>query len=1314
MAVAGLSGVAVGQVRPSDGEGPSSSDQPSAQQICASAPTTSTSQQATSPCSPVNIATPVDFHAGYAARGATIVAGDARFQVLQSGLIRLEYSPTGTFEDAPTANVVNRSFDVPRYSVWQRNGWLVVRTDQATLTYRLGSGPFTPSNTSFTYLLNGQVQTSEPNWTWECPFGQVCDAGAATLAGPAGLAANHLNYQSTAGFIQNLGQANGAQATWTVLNAPAGNATLTVRYANYIGGLGGPAARTIDVVVNGTDTQTMTLPPTASWDTWGTATATVALSAGTNTVGLLCGTGDSCNVNVDTVSLAAPSSPSPALPTMNFLGGWSRSFDSATYGPAYNCPPGTPTAAQCQAALPVMHSGLLDRAGWYLLDDSQTAEYNSQGWVQPRPANGDVQDGYLFVYGEDYQTPLQELAHLTGPSPLLPESTFGVWYSDYHAYSTSDYENTLVPAFRANNVPLDTLSVDTNWKAPNFWDGWEWNTQLFPDAQGFLQWAKSQGINVTLNIHASISNADPLLSQAEAVAGKNLADYACFSPANACKVWDWSNVSQAESYFTLQQPFEQQGTAFWWLDWCCDNSTVSMPGLTPDNWVNHLQAQEMLNKDQRGYVLSRIGSSFQQPDIVYPAGPWSAHTSTVHFTGDTWGTWNTLQFQAELSADEATIGEPYVSNDIGSFLGAPPGNPNDNPDLYARWVQLGAFQPILRLHSSNGNRLPWDYPQPANSIAANFLRLREALVPYTYTLAAQAQSGLPITRPLYLDYPDQAAAYTNPDEYLYGPDMLVAPVTTPGAVASEQVWFPPGRWVDWFTGATFTGPSQATINVPLDRMPVFVRAGGIIPEQPAMEHVGAAPVDPLTLRVFAGNEGQFNLYQDAGTGLGYQAGQYSVTPITTTSGPPRGARANAEGLGGGDATRVVIGRAQGSYPGMPSSRSYLVQLVDVSQPTRVTARDGQLPQVAPGGSDGWWYDAAHQTLHVSLPETSVQRPIVLTEVGGTAVDRSEPAVAALTIDPSTPLSLSPGQQATVTTTVANDGPGTISNVNVSLSAPAGWQVTPSQTVASIAEGASATQSWTVTAPAGGTGTQTAALQATATYVSNVTGTNESVTVTEQPPPAAPPVPPPSITSISPSSGGVGTVETITGNNFGATQGTSYVLFFEGPTSWGANFDGVKLDILSWSNTSVQFALPAPGGPGGIYHIYPGQTGYAVIDVAGSDSNAYPINTTASVTTPPNAPVISSVQPTTGSAGTTITITGNNFGATDTAGLSDFVTLVDSANDTFGAPGSTALDITNWSNTSISFVLPTGIASGTATVSVDTNNFASNSQTVNVT
>ena len=1183
--------------------------------ICAGA--ASAGPAATSPDSPVNLSTPVDFAAGVAARGAVVSAGDARFEVLGDGLIRMEYSPSGNFEDLPTVNVLNRRFPVPSYRAAVRNGWLTITTSATSLRYQLGSGPFGPSNVAVSYRNAGQATTVSPAWQNECPFGQVCDAGAAALAGPASIQTDHANYQSVAGFIAGLGEGNSAGANWTVLNAPAGQATVTFRYANYIGALGGPAPRTIDLVVNGTDVRSVTLAPTSSWDDWSTATASMSLTAGTNTVGVLCATGDSCNVNLDTLSVSPAGSPAPAEPVMNYLGGYTRGFDTATYGPGYSCPTGTPTATQCTAALPEMHPGLLDRAGYRLLDDTQSAVWTKDGWAEPRPSGGDVQDGYLFVYGDDYRQALADLNRLTGPSPLLDESNFGVWYSDYYPYATSDYENTLIPAFRANDVPLDDLSVDTDWKSPNLWDGWEWNPALFPDPQGFLSWAKSQGIDVTLNVHASIADNDPQLAATEALAGGSLADNTCFS--GACKTWDWSSAAQAESYFALHQPYESQGVDFWWLDWCCDASTVSMPGLTPDNWINHLYAMDLANKGQRGYVLSRTGSSYQNPDEVYPAGPWSGHTSTLAFTGDTWGTWNTLALQAQLSADEASIDEPYVSNDIGSFLGPPPGNPQDDADLYARWVQLGTFQPVLRLHSSAGNRLPWDYPQPAGSVAASFLRLREALVPYTYTLADQAtRSGLPITRPLYLDYPQQADAYTNPGEYLYGPDMLVAPVTSPGNVTSEQVWFPPGTWTDWFTGATFNGPSTQTLTVPLDRMPVFVKAGGIIPEQAPMDHIGARPNAPLTLRVYPGRSGAFTLYQDAGSGTGYKKGQYSLTSITSGPGSGAGAgecRASQQVTGasagqdpaaarsgslGGIAT-VVIGPSCGTYPGQPGSRSFDVDMIGLSHPQQVLLDGRPLPAA------DWTYDPVSHTVEVTVAGLALSASARVTEIGGASVAQAEPAAVDLSIDPSEPISVSPGKSATVTTTEHNAGPGDASGTTVTLTGPDGWIVTPSTSAApgTIAAGASVTQSWTVQAPASSaTSPETASLTAHASYTS--AGQPVQVTATEQAPPATAPLPPPVITQVTPSTTAAGTSVTLAGLNFGASQGSSYLTLAQGGTSWGAPYDGAKVTITSWSDTSITFALPPSSGP---FPLQPG-TATVTVTAGGQTSNPESITITS--------------------------------------------------------------------------------------------------------
>lgn len=1141
---------------------------------------------ASSPMSPVNLATPVNFAAAKAPQSATVLAGDARFQVLGSGLIRMEYSPSGSFEDRPTINVLNRRFAVPFYHVSRSGGWLTITTSEVTLRYRLGSGPFGPSNLS---LQQRGASAVSPEWQNECVFDQVCDAGAAALVGPANIQTDHSGYQSIAGFIANLGQANGAGANWTVLGVPVGQATVTLRYANYIGALGGPAPRTIDLTVNGNDVQTLTLPATSSWDDWSTVTAQVNLNAGTNTVGVLCAPSDSCNVNVDTLSVSPVNAPAPVEPNLQYLGGYTRGFDTATYGPGYTCPAGTPTAAQCTAALPEMHPGILDRAGYRLLDDTQSAVWTSDGWVAPRAPGGDVQDGYLFVYGHDYAQALSDLNRLTGPSPLLPEYLFGVWFSRYYPYSASDYENSLIPAFRSNQVPLDTLSVDTDWKAPNSWDGWEWNPSLFPDPQAFLNYAEQQGIHVTLNIHASIADNDPKLPATQALAGTSLADdNACFTPSGTCKVWDWSSIPQAESYFALHQPFESEGVSFWWLDWCCDSSTASNPGVTPDAWINHLYAQELINKGERGFVLSRTGSSYQNPDEVYPAGPWAGHTSTLAFTGDTWGTWNTLALQAQLAADEASIDEPYVSDDIGSFLGPPPGSANnpayasDDPDVYARWVQLGTFQPILRLHSSHGNRLPWDYPQPADGIAANFLRLREALVPYSYTLAADSvTSGLPITRPLYLDYPDQSAAYSNPTEYLYGPDVLVAPVSTPGYVSTESVWFPPGQWTDWFTGATFSGPSERTLTVPLDRMPVFVKAGGVIPEQAPMSHVGARPDAPTTLRVYPGSSGYLSLYQDAGSGNGYEHGEDSQTPIATW--PSRGGRA----------TNVAIGPANGVYPGQPSARSFTVRIERVSAPDQVLL-DGRLLR-----RSAWRYDAATNTVIVPVDDLPLGRGAVVTEVGGSPVTSPEPAAVDLTIDPVSPLSLSPGASATVTTTERNAGPGNARGLSVTMSAPAGWTVTPASPVSAgtLSEGASKSQSWTVTAPAGSTSPVSATLVATLSYRS--AGRSESVIAGQPGPPIPAPLPPPVISSTSPSSPAPGTAVTLTGQNFGATQGSSYLTLGQGGTSWGAPYDAAKLTITSWSDGSITFDLPPDSGS------FPLKPGTATITVTVSGATSAP-------------------------------------------------------------------------------------------------------------
>ena len=420
-----------------------------------------------------------------------------------------------------------------------------------------------------------------------------------------------------------------------------------------------------------------------------------------------------------------------------------------------------------------------------------------------------------------------------------------------------------------------------------------------------------------------------------------------------------------------------------------------MPGVTPDSWIAHLYAQQMLNQGERGFVLARIGASNGDPEAVYPAGPWSDHTSAIAFTGDAWGTWTTLAEEIQLTPAEATIGEPYVSDDIGSYLGPPPSGATepqsgkaDPPDLYDRWVQFGTFQPIMRLHSNDENRLPWEYPEPVSGITESFLRLREALLPYTYTLAAQAhQDGMPITQPLYLDYPGQAQAYVHPEEYLYGSDMLVAPVTTPGSDAQTKVWIPPGRWIDYFTGATFTGPSTATVSDPLSRIPVFVHAGGIIPEQTSS--AGSATTSPsqLDVKVYSGASGTFTLYEDSGSGLGYTNGQFTETQISDSLDSTGQDQANGS-------SRVTIGSAHGHYPGEPTRASYHIEMIDTTKPSEVTLNGSRLASRTPGSSNqGWYYEATTSTVLIITSPVSTSRTLTVVVTGGREVTLPEPQTA---------------------------------------------------------------------------------------------------------------------------------------------------------------------------------------------------------------------------------------------------------------------------------------------------------------------------------
>lgn len=628
-------------------------------------------------------------------------------------------------------------------------------------------------------------------------------------------------------------------------------------------------------------------------------------------------------------STTAPASTADVTPaiagdrgprTRGNLGGWFRGLDGQN-GPV------------------PLHDGILSRDGWYLLDDTISPLLVDGGrWYASRPERfGAYQDGYLFAYGRDYAAALRDFRALTGPAPLLPRQAFGNWFSQYTFFSARAYQK-LLARFRAERVPLDVLVVDTDFKAPNPWNGWGWTDVFAKSPPAFLRWAHSHGLDVALNVHPSITESDPAYARANEIAGglapqTNRCRALEYDPMATCHIWDWARREQVDSYFSVHAPFEHDGADFWWLDWNGDGSDAKAPGLTPDAWINSLYAERSRDRGSRWPVLSRIGSSMWNYFAAMP-GVWAEHRSAIHFTGDAYATWSMLDFQIRFTAAEgAGIGLPYVSHDIGSF------HARQLPDdMYVRWIQFGAFQPILRLHSDHGQRLPWQYGARAKRIARGFLRLRGTLVPYLYTLARQAyDTGLPLARPMYLQWPGAAAAYRYDGQYMLGDSLLVAPVAKPGKRAAKRVWFPPGEWVDTFTGATHRGPGPKRIVVPLDRMPVFARAGTVVSRQPYTGQSNREQARELTLDVYPGADGGFTLYEDAGDGFGFARGESARTRLAWHE-----SRRSAT---------LSIGAAQGRYPGQPKQRRYEVRLATDRRPERVVLSRGKRSRTV-----GWRFD----------------------------------------------------------------------------------------------------------------------------------------------------------------------------------------------------------------------------------------------------------------------------------------------------------------------------------------------------------------------
>ncbi len=576
--------------------------------------------------------------------------------------------------------------------------------------------------------------------------------------------------------------------------------------------------------------------------------------------------------------------------------------------------------------------GLLSRDGWYLLDDS-TDLLLTGDWVSARPKTAG-QDWYLFGYGSNYRAALKSLTAVGGDVPLPRKNLLGTWFSRYWAFSSTDYRN-IVEEYKQHDFPLDNIVLDMDWHKDG-WTGWSWNRKLLPDAEKLLADFHADGLQTTLNLHP----ADGVGPQEDGYANFMKA---LGQPADG-KTAPFDAGSQ--QYMTalstqILAPLRKNGVDFWWLDWQQYPNTRSIPELTNLWWLNELLTRDTSQDGRRGVSFSRWAG-------------WGDHRHPIHFSGDADAGWNMLAFEVPYTSTAGNVGCFFWSHDIGGHNGG------RNEESYTRWCQFGALSAALRSHSSRDaatDRRPWNYPDWAeNSMRVSF-HLRSQLFPYIYGSVAQScRDSVPLNRPVYFDYPKEEAAYHNGQEYLYGDNLLVAPIASPGVgpgrVAHQSVWFPTGNdWFNTFTSEKFGGGTQALCAADINEIPLFARGGVPIPMQAYSARMTTAPLATLRVRTFPGADGstgRSSLYEDDGSTNAYKTGASALTPLSYTR--------------RGNHVEITVGATTGKFSGQLATRAVQIELPATAHAQSATLAGKALPI---------GYDAATATNTIMVPSRSI-------------------------------------------------------------------------------------------------------------------------------------------------------------------------------------------------------------------------------------------------------------------------------------------------------------------------------------------------------
>ncbi|MCR5139417.1 MAG: DUF5110 domain-containing protein, partial [Bacteroidaceae bacterium] len=579
---------------------------------------------------------------------------------------------------------------------------------------------------------------------------------------------------------------------------------------------------------------------------------------------------------------------------------------------------------------------------------------------------------YYFMYGGSADGVIAQVRHLTGDVPLFPLWTFGYWQSK-ERYKTARETEGIVDQYRALEVPLDGIIQDWQYWGSNYlWNAMDFLAEEFSGGKQMIDNIHKKHAHFMISIWASFG---PMTQQFRELDEKGLLlpietwpqsglshiwpprmDY-----PSGVKVYDAFHPEARDIYWNHLKRLYDYGTDAWWMDSTDPDffnpkesdydhpvyggTWRSQRNAFPLETVRGIyQAQRKDDRGKRIFIMTRSSFAGQQH---YGSNMWS---------GDVNSSWDMLRKQVPAGLSFSLTGNPNFNTDIGGFFcgsyntrggGSAPRNPQFQ-ELYVRWMQYALFCPVFRSHGADAPREIWQFGQkgePVYDAIEKQIRLRYRLIPYLYSLAWQVtRNNDSYMRPLFADFKADRRVWDMTDEFLFGHDILACPIVDPqyteerivrtdamtgwnrqNATESSPVgvidftatktatkYLPKGAvWYDFWTGQRYKGGQDVTFETALDRVPMFVRAGSILPLGPEMQYVGEKPWDDLEIRVYPGADGSFTLYEDEGDGYDYEKGKYTEIPFTWDD----------------RARRLTIGPRQGSYEGMLPSRQFRIVLV---------------------------------------------------------------------------------------------------------------------------------------------------------------------------------------------------------------------------------------------------------------------------------------------------------------------------------------------------------------------------------------------------